>query len=628
MYQTEDCPVVKIDSNVTGLSYAWERCFKELPAASAAQAGFAMINVVSQPGIGDTFVVEGESGGGNTFTFVDDGDVVDPGADIETDGNLALLRDNMVAALNANADVSAKFTAEVQAPYVVLIANVPGSAGNGAQIELGGSAPALAPNPGADPDNDNIYVSAGGVDEAVGPIWKMLEPNSYSDFGSTINTVARNPINRTRQRRKGTATGVDATGGFTQDLTHNNTFDLLQGFCFAMARQRLTTDPLNGNRIPVASVSATQFTVTGTMPAFPVGSIIKASGFANSANNGVFNVTSRTGSTVSVDGNSVAEATPPAEAKLELVGFNITGYSIAGRVLIADVEDFGLIPGEWFYISGTTDNDGFARAVTVNEDDGEITFDKATFDPSDEAGAGVIQIYLGTVIRNEPDPANITRGTIQLERTLGNDADGVQSEYLTGQVPNELTINIPQEDKITVDLAFVGADAEYRTGAQGLKAGLRPYLTPMDAINSSSDFKRIKLSTIIPGQADPVPLYSFATDLSVTLNNNASAIKAVGSFGAVEMTAGTFEVGGSITAYFMDLRAVNAVRQYADCTMDIITVSDNMGFLIDIPLMALGNGRLAVEQDQAITIPLENSAFESSFGYTLLTQQFPFIPSV
>lgn len=607
MYQTEDCPVVKIDSNVTGLSYAWERCFKQLPVAAVAIAALGVITL-SAPGTeGDTITVDG-----TVFTLVDD----TPGAgEVDIGATADDTATALAAAINALATVNAAAVGAV----ITVTAATAGAAGNAIAMAKVSTAVALS---GA--------TLAGGADESLGPVWKMLEPNSYSDFGSTINTVARNPINRTRQRRKGTATGVDATGGFTQDLTHNNTFDLLQGFCFAMARQRLTTDPLNGYQTAIDSVSATQFIVDGAAPAFPVGSIIKASGFANAANNGVFNVSAVAGAAVSVDGNTVAEANPPAEAKLELVGFNVTGYDISSdRVLIVDeLASLGLIPGEWFYISGTADNDGFARALTVNLADNELTFDKATFEASDEVAAGNIQIYLGTVIRNEPDPANIVRGTIQLERTLGNDANGVQSEYLTGQVPNELTINIPQEDKITVDLAFVGADAEYRTGAQGLKAGLRPYLTPMDAINSSSDFKRIKLSTIIPGQADPVPLYSFATDLSVTLNNNASAIKAVGSFGAVEMTAGTFEVGGSITAYFMDLRAVNAVRQYADCTMDIITVSDNMGFLIDIPLMALGNGRLAVEQDQAITIPLENSAFESSFGYTLLTQQFPFIPSV
>jgi len=48
--------------------------------------------------------------------------------------------------------------------------------------------------------------------------------------------------------------------------------------------------------------------------------------------------------------------------------------------------------------------------------------------------------------------------------------------------------------------------------------------------------------------------------------------------------------------------------------------------LFDIPLLSLGDGRLSVEQDQPITLPLELMAAESSFGHTLLFQYFPYLP--
>ena len=150
------------------------------------------------------------------------------------------------------------------------------------------------------------------------PVWHTLEPNSYADFGGQIKTVARNPINQTRQRKKGVITDLDASGGFNQDLTFENTTRLLQGFMFANMREKFTTAPLNSAAIPITSVDAATdvYAAASGLSGLLALSLVYASGFTNPANNGLKLVASAsTGTTITVGDGTVDEAAPPADRR-------------------------------------------------------------------------------------------------------------------------------------------------------------------------------------------------------------------------------------------------------------------------------------------------------------------------
>lgn len=474
------------------------------------------------------------------------------------------------------------------------------------------------------------------------PIWYPLEPNSYKDFGGQLSTVARNPINASRQRKKGTITDLDASGGFSQDLTQNNTTRLMQGIFFAKAREKGTTGSLHAAGVVITGVSATQVTAAAGMDRFKVGDLVLLSGFGVAGNNGLKMVTAAAAGAIDCAGLT-EEAAPPAGAKVEVVGFQFD----AGDLSIAmvgglprltsaggqDMTTLGLIPGEWVYLGGDgagtrfTNNSGFARVNAVAA--GYVEFDKTDWTPQVEAGGALtIRLFLGIVLKNESDPALIQRFTYQLERYLGKDDDGDMAEYLPGAVANEWTIDMKQADKITTDISFVATDNEQRTGLDGLKGGTRPNVASGECFNTTSDFARIKLAKVNAADAAPVPLFAFATEMQLSVKNNVTPNKAIGTLGAFDVSAGTFEVGGKLTAYFSDVNAVKAVRENADVTIDIAIAKNNAGMVFDIPLIALGDGRLSIEQDKAVVLPLEMNAAESKFNHTLLVNVFPYLPTI
>lgn len=514
------------------------------------------------------------------------------------------------------------------------------------------------------------------------PVWYELEPNSYTDFGPSITTVARNPISSKRKRQKGVVTDLDAAGGFNQDLTFTNFSPLFPGAFLSSKRTKFLRHNAASDT-PITDVETTTDTVTF---AADVSAVVRAgdihffSGFGQDANNGIKTVASVSAAVVTYNENMADEAVVPVNARIEHVGFRFaaddadiarTAGSLPQLTTTAkDLTQLGLIPGEFVFIGGDSvdnqfaaaHNNGFARVRSIAAN--AITFDKtsggadgetemATEASADADDNSAIDIYFAnSIIRDEDsDASEFSFVSYTLERRLGvrnptTAPSEVQSEAIQGAVLNELAINIGQADKITIDATFIGTDAVQRDGGAGealLSAtGTIASLESTGAYNTSSDFTRIKLATVRPTQggtanlAAPIPLFAFATEVSINLNNNASPNKAVGTLGAFDVTAGTFEVGGSITAYFADIDSVAAVKNNSDVTLDIAAVKSagtgsglrKTGLVFDIPLISLGDGRLNVSQNEAITLPLQtNAAEETTFGHTFIIHEFNFLPN-
>lgn len=504
------------------------------------------------------------------------------------------------------------------------------------------------------------------------PIWVPLDPNSYSDFGGNVSTVARSPIEQGRQRRKGVAVDLDASGGFNIDLTATNIEELLEGFMFATRRYKGIIADFGAGSTPQVETAGDSFQNAGTdfsdLAGLVTGTLIYASGFGNATNNGLHICdTAITNTNIAVSTNLVDENPAPSGSRLDVVGFQSTAGDFTIDVsgtwpkLVSggsiDFTDLGngvaLIPGEWIFIGGDASglkfpdavNNGWKRIRTVSAT--ELEFDKSDSDmvvDSDTTGL-TIQIFWGNVLKNEDGTEAsfpITRTSYHLERDLGEPETGSsnnQYEYLVGAVASQMTLNLATADKMTADMTFIAADAvqfAYGDAASAYRTSGTPTfpdLVDTDAFNTTNDVKRFRMALVDTTDEAPTPLFAYLTDATLDINNNLSPAKAISVFGAFDITVGTFAVSGSVTAYFSDIAAVAAVRNNSDVTLDIAMVKENKGIVIDMPLLSLGDGRVNVEKDAPITIPVSFDAAKgskvlSTYTHTLLWNFFPYLPEL
>lgn len=481
------------------------------------------------------------------------------------------------------------------------------------------------------------------------PIFFQVEPNSFKEFGAQVTVTPRNPINPTRQRRKGSVTDLIATAGYMTDVKPDNLNRLMQGFFYAAAREKWSTVPLGGSASSATSVVGNVVTINvAQVGNIQVGNLVVSKGFNNSANNGLKVVTAVdvTKTQITFAGMS-DEANPPFNATMEVVGFqfqasDLTITNNSGQVALADTSEdfttFGLVPGEWMFIGGdeistqfaSHANNGFARVFSVTAN--QIVLDKTDNTAVTDLGNGKnVRLFFGAITKNETAVNLIRRYTYTLQRTLGQDANGTMAEYMTGSVPNEFQLNVKAAALVTADVTFTGLDTVAVDGSVSLKskaAGASDIApTNLSCYNTVSDFSRIRMYSISPNSTNPVPLAAYIMDATIMIKNSNQPDHAIGVLGAFDMTSGNFEIDGKLLCYFNSVAGQQSVRNCADITLDLAMTKQNQGLLLDIPLLALGEGRLNVVKDKPIELPLSIMGGQSNFGHTAAWMHFPYLPT-
>ena len=503
---------------------------------------------------------------------------------------------------------------------------------------------------------------------ASAPAWFLLEPNEISQFGAEITTVSRDPISKTRQRRKGTVTDVDSGVGFVEDLTLSSFRHFIEGFVFASAINRDVTD------IPVTAVvgaGTDAYTVASLTAAqaakLNVGTLLWATGLGLSVNNGLKSIDANIGtgdSSVSVTDPDIAPEAAlavPAGARISLAGYRIpdsasvtwTWADTAKQATLAlaaigtNLAARGLTPGQTVHIGsvetlgadvingfqqGTVANNmvGYARVVSIAT--GSVVFDKVSdalrFTDS-TAPTTAVDILFGEFIRNRAvDHADYLERSFQFELTspgLGGTPTSPTDryEYSKGNYCNTVGFGLPLTDKAVATFAFIGTDTDSPTATQATGASSARNPPQRAAFNTSADIARLRIT-----EADEDGLTTDFKSLVLNLNNNVSPEKAVGTVGAKYINFGNFFVNLETQLIFTNDAVIQKIRDNETVTMDFVIRNSDGVIAVDIPSMILGGGGREFPRGESVLINLtceanDDNPFDSSIGVSLIPVPLP-----
>lgn len=490
----------------------------------------------------------------------------------------------------------------------------------------------------------------------AGAVFKLLEPNTINAFGSEITKVARTPISKNRQRRKGTTTDLDSSVEIDHDITMSSFLDFIEGYAFSRAKNidldLAARSITSSGELEVITLIASQVERLKATSDFTT--LLSVKGLRLRQNNGLFAlgaVPPAEDSSLQLEGSFVEEQVPPTNAKVELAGVRFTSTAGVAASFAEDVsrlaltnsaEGFswltlGLTVGQMVCIgspdsegevqnamqAGEVENSahGLGRIVTMTET--TLTLDKvdASLQGSLTPGA-VVDVLFGKFIRNVSiDSPDFLERSFQFEAEFPNLGGGgaTEYEYALGNYCNSAAFNLPLTDKATVTYGFIGTDTQSPTTERktGAVDALQPVAT--SAYNTSTDIARLRLQDI-----DEDGLSTDFKTLSITINNNVSPEKVLGTLGAKYMNTGTFEVNIEAQMLFTNSQVIQRIRDNETVTMDFAIRNEDGGIVVDIPAMTLGGGGREYPENETVLVNTTAEAFEDRMlGTSLGISVFP-----
>jgi len=471
-----------------------------------------------------------------------------------------------------------------------------------------------------------------GTDPTAGWTQVQIDKGSLQNWKRTLQTVERNIHDKNMVPRLGSVVGWTVSPAFAHDC-NKDFMDLV-----AEPAMRCSGAHPGGNDQRLFRVtavtdgggSADGFTVAANGD-LPAQTLVKTRGLAEDANNSVFVVTSgSTGTSVKVPtATLVAEATAPANATLDVIGFQGTAGDIevdGDGNLISTTLDFttlGIQVGSLLKIGGASAGTRFATnayngwAWVVSVADHLITLEDRTWTPgvADDGATKTIQIFTSSIYRNYAiDHSSYAEKKLygELEEPRAN-AGATSFSYCEGLGVNTLALSAPLKSKITATLSMVGTDAtvgiaaDSRVGGAGTNPGDSPAQAyaplAVELADTANDEEFVRVMD------NSGNLVAEINTWTLTIGNNVTAKEVQGTPGAIDLIYGEFSHMLRVEAYYTSHDQSAAASENRKLRADACINNGEFAFAWRLPRIAMRNDNKSYEANTQVKLTFDTPAF-------------------
>lgn len=484
--------------------------------------------------------------------------------------------------------------------------------------------------------------------------WNLTEIDAINNFGAEITTVVREPISKNRQRSKGIVSDLGSTVGFDTDLTCSSFRDFISGFCFVRGINSDVTQIPSSGAIDITNHYIVNPLTAGQADKMDDDTLLWVTGGIVYANNGLKSVSIDiiTGATeITVKETLVTETDKfdiSFAGKREDSGANLSwewssilkNATLTGIDVGVRLASMGLVKGAEIHI-GSIDNKGdtviknafenvqaddiygYARCLDISDD--VVIFDKVDLTlqyTNSTPPTTDIDILFGEFFRNvSVDHDDFVQQSYQFELEFPNLGAGGTDEYQysIGNLCDSLAIKLPETDKATITYGFIGTDTENPTSLRkpGADTPIQPNMR--EAFSTSTDIVKLRIAEI-----DDNGISTDFKDVNITLNNNVSPEKVLGTLGAKFMNAGIFNIDIETRLIFTDSAVINKIRNNETITIDFIIKNGDGVIIFDLPEATLGGGLRDFPRNESVLINVKSQPYGSSnFGTSIGISVFP-----